>query len=82
MRWLKDRRLACHNFLDDGTERPMVFAWMPALSIYFTDPDGHSLEFIAMLPDDPRQNWAWYRGRSGNRERPPNGAATDIHGQG
>jgi lactoylglutathione lyase len=53
VRWLKDRGLACHNFLDDGTERPMVFAWMPALSIYFTDPDSHSLELIAMLPDEP-----------------------------
>ena len=43
----------------------MVFAWMPALAIYFDDPDGHSLEFIAMLPGTPRpelgvQSWdAW-----------------------
>jgi lactoylglutathione lyase len=27
----------------------MVFAWMPAISIYFNDPDGHSLEFIGVL---------------------------------
>jgi lactoylglutathione lyase len=40
-------------FLQDGTERPFVFGWMPAVSIYFTDPDGHSLEFISMLPDEP-----------------------------
>jgi catechol 2,3-dioxygenase-like lactoylglutathione lyase family enzyme len=52
--WLKERGLACHNFLKDGMERPMVFAWMPAISIYFRDPDGHSLELIAMLPDQPR----------------------------
>jgi len=52
--YLKERDLPSHNFLDDGTERPMVFGWMPALAIYFDDPDGHSLEFIAMLPDDPR----------------------------
>lgn len=52
--WLKKRGLACHNFLDDGTERSMVFGWMPAISIYFRDPDGHSLEMIAMLPDKPR----------------------------
>jgi hypothetical protein len=31
----------------------MIFGWMPAIAIYFQDPDGHSLEFIAMLPDDP-----------------------------
>jgi hypothetical protein len=35
---------------DDGIKRPMVFGWMPAIAIYFHDPDGHSLEFIAMLP--------------------------------
>jgi lactoylglutathione lyase len=28
---------------------PMVFAWMPALAIYFKDPDGHELEFLAIL---------------------------------
>jgi len=27
----------------------MVFAWIPAISIYFNDPDGHSLEFIGVL---------------------------------
>lgn len=52
--YLKERDLSPRNFLDDGTERPMVFSWMPALAIYFDDPDGHSLEFIAMLPDPPR----------------------------
>jgi catechol 2,3-dioxygenase-like lactoylglutathione lyase family enzyme len=52
--FLKARQLEPHNFLDDGTERPMVFGWMPALAIYFRDPDHHSLEFIAMLPEPPR----------------------------
>ena len=52
--YLKERNLPSRNFLNDGTERPMVFGWMPALAIYFRDPDGHSLEFIAMLPDEPR----------------------------
>jgi len=35
-------------------EEPIVFAWMPAASVYFDDPDGHSLEYIAMLPDKPQ----------------------------
>jgi len=52
--WLNERGLPCRNFLNDGTQRPMVFAWMPAVSIYFRDPDGHSLELIAMLPGAPR----------------------------
>ena len=49
VQYLKNRDLYCRNFLNDGTERPMVFAWMPAISIYFDDPDGHSLEFIGIL---------------------------------
>lgn len=52
--WLKERGLKVRNFLDDGTEDPFVFAWMPAVSIYFSDPDGHSLEFISVLPDEPQ----------------------------
>ena len=52
--WLKERGLPFRNFLNDGTERPMVFAWMPAIAIYFDDPDGHSLEFIGLLDGKPR----------------------------
>ena len=33
---------------------PVVLAWMPAASVYFSDPDGHSLEYLCMLPDAPR----------------------------
>lgn len=47
--FLKQRNLKPYNFLKDGTEQPMVFAWMPALAVYFNDPDGHALEFIAIL---------------------------------
>ncbi len=36
------------------TEQPVVLAWMPAAAVYFRDPDGHLLEYIAMLPHDPR----------------------------
>lgn len=36
------------------TDEPVVLAWMPAASIYFHDPDGHLLEYIAMLAEDPR----------------------------
>lgn len=46
---LKEHNLQPYNFLKDGNERPMVFAWMPAIAIYFKDPDGHDLEFIAIL---------------------------------
>lgn len=52
--YLHARGLRGENFLADGTERPMVFGWMPALALYFRDPDGHSLELIAMLPGPAR----------------------------
>ena len=47
--FLKNKNLKPYNFLKDGTEEPMVFAWMPALAIYFHDPDGNPLEFISIL---------------------------------
>lgn len=36
------------------SDEPVVLAWMPAIAIYFQDPDGHLLEYIAMLADEPR----------------------------
>lgn len=47
--FLKGKKLKPYNFLKNGTEAPMVFAWMPALAIYFNDPDGNQLEFISIL---------------------------------
>ena len=35
-------------------DEPEVLPWIPAASVYFDDPDGHSLEYIAMLPEPPR----------------------------
>ena len=52
--FLKSKGLKPKNFLGDGSESPMVFAWMPAISIYFDDPDGHELEFIGMLEGKSR----------------------------
>jgi catechol 2,3-dioxygenase-like lactoylglutathione lyase family enzyme len=33
---------------------PIVFPWIPAASVFFDDPDGNLLEYIAMLPDPPQ----------------------------
>ena len=33
---------------------PFVFAWMPAAQVSLLDPDGHSIELLAMLPGQPR----------------------------
>jgi lactoylglutathione lyase len=39
------------------TDQPSVIAWMPAAAVYFRDPDGHLLEYLAMLdaPPDPER---------------------------
>lgn len=54
--FLKSHNLNFWNFLQDDNEQPMVFCWMPAISIYFNDPDGHDLEFIGVLPGETRSN--------------------------
>lgn len=52
--FLNDHKLNPYNFLNDGTDIPMVFSWVPAIAIYFSDPDGHYLEFIAVLDEEAR----------------------------
>jgi lactoylglutathione lyase len=42
------------DFSGRPTDAPVVLAWMPAAAVYFRDPDGNLLEFIAMLPEQPR----------------------------
>ncbi|WP_128548853.1 VOC family protein [Larkinella soli] len=42
-----------YDLLKETMRGPMVFGWMPAVAICFCDPDGHELEFIALLPDPP-----------------------------
>jgi|SRR5208283_1565090 len=53
-------------------DEPIVFAWMPAASVFFDDPDGNLLEYIAMLPDQPRPDlgvvsWSEWKGIHENR---------------
>lgn len=54
--YLKARDIDYWNFLNDGTDGPMVFVWVPAISIYFHDPDGHELEFIGILDGPPKSD--------------------------
>jgi lactoylglutathione lyase len=39
----------------DASE-PVVHPWMPAASFYFKDLDGNSLEYIAVLDQEPKQD--------------------------
>jgi lactoylglutathione lyase len=41
------------DFAGNPTQEPVVFAWMPAASLFFHDPDGNLLKFLSMLPDSP-----------------------------
>jgi lactoylglutathione lyase len=42
------------SFFGEETSEPSVLAWMPAAAVYFEDPDGHLLEYLAMLDAEPR----------------------------
>ena len=41
------------DFGGKPSAEPVVLGWMPAVSQYFADPDGHSIEFISVLDDEP-----------------------------
>jgi lactoylglutathione lyase len=51
---LRTANVTPRDFSGNPTAEPVVLAWMPAASLYFHDPDGNLLEFLAMLPDSPQ----------------------------
>jgi lactoylglutathione lyase len=57
------------SFFGEEADEPSVIGWMPAAAVYFQDPDGHSLEYLAMLdepawPDAGITTWSrWVEGR-------------------
>lgn len=51
---MQEKGIEVRNFYDGPASELYVFAFMPAVSLYFADPDGHQLEMIAMLPDEPK----------------------------
>jgi lactoylglutathione lyase len=48
---LRAANVTPRDFVGNPSDEPVVLAWMPAASLYFHDPDGNLLEFLAMLPD-------------------------------
>jgi len=61
---LQSAGITALDFNGQATHEPVVLGWMPAASIYFLDPDGHLLEFIAMLAEEPRPDQgvvAWHQ---------------------
>jgi len=74
---LNDLGIPTRNFAKEETTEPSVIGWMPSAQLYFRDPDGHSLEFIALLDDEPDPGFIGsfpeWRKRTGR----PNSATTD-----
>src|SRR5881227_2042677 len=42
------------SFFGEPADEPSVIGWMPAAAVYFRDPDGHMLEYLAMLDGPAR----------------------------
>jgi lactoylglutathione lyase len=42
------------SFFATEANEPSVIGWMPAAAVYFRDPDGHLLEYLAMLDEPAR----------------------------
>jgi lactoylglutathione lyase len=45
------------SFFGEPTDEPSAIGWMPAAAVYFQDPDGHLLEYLAMLDAAPRPDF-------------------------
>jgi lactoylglutathione lyase len=41
------------DFSGKITTEPSVIGWMPSAQLYFSDPDGHSVEYITLLDEAP-----------------------------
>lgn len=73
---LRAAHVTPRDFAGSPADEPVVLAWMPAAAVYFEDPDGHQLEFLAMLSDAPRPEWGvlawtdWRRRRDGDSPPP------------
>jgi lactoylglutathione lyase len=51
---LRSRDVTPLSFFGTETTEPSVIGWMPAVAVYFRDPDGHLIEYLAMLNEPPR----------------------------
>jgi lactoylglutathione lyase len=55
-RILKDHGITPLSFYNLETTQPSVIGWIPAATIFFRDPDGHLIEYLAMLDNEPNLN--------------------------
>ena len=72
--YLRENKITSYNFAGEQTSEPSVIGWMPSAQIYFDDPDGHSLEFITLLDDQPQPEFigplSEWRNRTATRTAP------------
>jgi lactoylglutathione lyase len=52
-RYLRFKGITPLSFFGEESSEPSVFCWMPSASIFFRDPDGHLIEYLAMLDEEP-----------------------------
>lgn len=52
---LKDQGIMPLSFFGKESIEPTVIGWMPAAAVYFRDPDGHLMEYLAMLDNKERR---------------------------
>ena len=72
------------SFFAEETTEPSVIGWMPAAAVYFRDPDGHMLEYLAMLDElpDPEAgvgSWSEWAARKGPLHSDPAAVRTERH---
>jgi len=46
-------KVRTYGFAKTETTEPSVIGWMPSAQLYFRDPDGHSIELITLLDENP-----------------------------
>src|SRR5215813_11269673 len=54
---LNEHGIEMLGFDGHKTHEPTVIGWMPSAQIYFRDLDGHMLEFISILPEEPHPDF-------------------------
>ena len=49
--------IVTRDFSGKITTEPSVIGWMPSAQIYFSDPDGHTVEYITLLAEAPEREF-------------------------
>jgi len=71
---LRSNHVTPLSFFGAETSEPSVIGWMPAAAVYFRDPDGHLIEYLAMLDEPPRAErgivpWSQWESRDRSSDR-------------